>query len=465
MKRRLMLAILICLILAGTTVADEQACTSQKGWINLFNGKDLSAWEQNNGSARYEVKDGMIVGTTSEGSPNSFLCTQKHFSDFELEYEVKVDNRLNSGVQIRSHSKPEYRNGRVHGYQVEIDPSRRSYSGGIYEEATGRGWLQDLSNNEAARRAFRRDQWNRFRVLAVGSSIKTWVNGVPAVDLRDDETASGFIGLQVHSFNGDSPAQVAWRNIRLRDMAVACVASKVLYHVHLTRGQGLEQLKRLSQEMGVKFGVVNNFGRHYWRYNDEHLHQHIDAMQDLPFYVGIQAEGRDWMRVFSPELLAQCDFILADGLTFPNTNGTYTRLWRSEEVHISDVQFFMDRYTDYLVDITSEPIDMIANLTYLPEVIRDEYDSLWTKARMQKIIEACIKNKVAIEINSRYQLPSKRFLKLAKQAGATFAFGGNSHNVEQTKNMDYCIEMAKVLGLTEADMFVPTKQKKISNYR
>jgi hypothetical protein len=132
-----------------------------------------------------------------------------------LEFEVKVDSALNSGVQIRSNSYADVQNGRVHGYQVEIDPSQRAYSGGVYEEAR-RGWLFDLEGDELARNAFEGGKWNHFKVKANGSRIQTWVNGIPAADLTDNATSCGFIGLQVHATDSIKPLQVRWRNIRIR---------------------------------------------------------------------------------------------------------------------------------------------------------------------------------------------------------------------------------------------------------
>ena len=181
----------------------------------LFNGKDFTGWKQINGTAKYEVVEGTIVGTTVEGSPNSFLCTTKNYGDFELEFEVKVDTPLNSGVQIRSNSLAEYQDGRVHGYQVEI--STNGEAGFIYDEAR-RGWLSTDRNNEAARAAFKDGEWNKYRVVCQGDSLKTWINDVPVADVKDDLTATGFIGLQVHSYQADKPAQVRWRNIRLKDL-------------------------------------------------------------------------------------------------------------------------------------------------------------------------------------------------------------------------------------------------------
>ncbi len=195
------------------------SCGSQEKepWIDLFNGEDLSGWVQRGGDAIYEVRDDMIVGKTVLRTPNSFLCTEKDYSDFILEYEVKVDPRLNSGVQIRSESNPGYKDGRVHGYQVEIDPSDRAWTGGIYDEAR-RGWLYPLDLNPPAKSAFKQNEWNAFRVECVGSHIKTFLNGVHVANLYDEKTAEGFIALQVHSV-GPKPEnegiEVAWRNIRI----------------------------------------------------------------------------------------------------------------------------------------------------------------------------------------------------------------------------------------------------------
>lgn len=187
------------------------------GWQTLFNGKDLSGWHQLNGQAKYQVVNGEIVGTTVANTPNSFLATDQNYGDFILELELLVDNDMNSGIQFRSESKPDYMNGRVHGYQCEVDPSSRAWSGGIYDEAR-RGWLYTGELNPAAKPSFKLGEWNRYRIECVGNSIRTWLNGVPVAYVFDDMTASGFIALQVHAIGKDAEPgkQIRWRNIRIK---------------------------------------------------------------------------------------------------------------------------------------------------------------------------------------------------------------------------------------------------------
>lgn len=224
----------------GAVVAD--------GPVALFNGKDLDGWVQRGGKAKYTVEDGCIVGTSTLATENTFLCTPRDYGDFIFEYEFKVDPRLNSGVQIRSQcfdalTEVEWKGkklkipaGRVHGYQIEIDPEPakdRWWSAGIYEEAV-RGWLfpgtlggDGKAFSEQGRKIFKQGDWNQVRVEAIGDSIKTTLNGTPCAAIKDARVAAGFVGLQVHGIGNDKArdgTQVRWRNLRMQEVGAGQAA-------------------------------------------------------------------------------------------------------------------------------------------------------------------------------------------------------------------------------------------------
>jgi hypothetical protein len=194
-----------------------QFSVAQQKWVNLFNGKDLSGWNQLNGKAKYQVVNNEIVGTTVFKEPNSFLVTDQTYGDFILELEFKLDADMNSGIQFRSESKADYQNGRVHGYQMEIDPSPRAWTGGIYDEAR-RDWLYPLEYNQEGKKAYRKNDWNTARIECIGNVIRIWINEIPTAHLVDNVTPKGFIALQVHSVSKaeESGQQIRWRNIRIQ---------------------------------------------------------------------------------------------------------------------------------------------------------------------------------------------------------------------------------------------------------
>jgi len=186
-------------------------------WVELFNGKSLKGWEKLDGMAEYHVENRELTGVSKIGSPNTFLATKKVYGDFILEYEMKMDRGLNSGVQFRSIANKPDGTERVNGYQVECDDhDNRPWAGGIYEEA-GRGWLYPMSYNQCVVRGNKRGEWNQVRIEAVGSTIRTYINGVNFANLVDDARSEGFIALQVHGI-GDAALdgkEIRWRNIRI----------------------------------------------------------------------------------------------------------------------------------------------------------------------------------------------------------------------------------------------------------
>lgn len=249
-------------------------------WVNLFDGTSLDGWTQNGGSALYEVRDGAIVGSTVHDTPNSFLITDKIYDDFILELTFKVDTTMNSGIQIRSNSLPHYRDGRVHGYQIEIDPSDRAWSAGIYDESR-RGWLNPLTDNPEAQKAFKRNEWNDYRIEAIGDTLKTWVNGVPAAHLVDEKTASGFIALQVHSIKGDKQegTEIIWKDIRILTDSLSKYAKKTNIKPIYTKNQLTIDEKKKDWKLlwdgkttdGWRGAKLDEFPESGWKINDGEL--------------------------------------------------------------------------------------------------------------------------------------------------------------------------------------------------
>jgi hypothetical protein len=249
-------------------------------WESIFDGKTLKGWSVKGGMAEYHVNNQSIIGSTKHNTPNTFLVSNKIYDDFILELEYLVDSTLNSGIQIRSNSIPKYRNGRVHGYQVEIDPSGRYWSAGIYDEAR-RGWLNSISNNIAAQKAFKQNDWNHYRIEAIADTIKTWINGVPAAYLIDDVTASGFIGLQVHSIGEKQKAgaEIHWRNIRILTSDLEKYRRKSPLEPVITKNQLTEHEKKAGWRLlwdgettkGWRGAKLDHFPESGWEINHGEL--------------------------------------------------------------------------------------------------------------------------------------------------------------------------------------------------
>jgi hypothetical protein len=253
------------------------------GWEELFNGKDFSDWTILNGQAKFYVQDNIIVGESVLGQANSFLCTDKEYGDFILEFEMKIDQGLNSGIQIRSESRKDYKNGRVHGYQVECDASKRAWTGGIYDEAR-RGWLYQMDKNPEGQTAFKNGQWNKFRIEASGNRIRTFVNDVPCADLIDNMTAKGFIGLQVHSIKKSEleGKKVCWRNLKILTSNITKHLFDVNYSVpqiNLIPNTLSEKEKKLGWKLlwdgkttkGWRGVGIEDFPKTGWRIRDGEL--------------------------------------------------------------------------------------------------------------------------------------------------------------------------------------------------
>ena len=217
------------------------------------------------------------------------------------------------------------------------------------------------------------------------------------------------------------------------------------YHVHLKEGLTLEQALNRSRRDGIEYGIAINCGKLNPVQDDQGARAYFESMKGQPCFVAMQAEGREWLQMFSRQTVALFDYVFTDSMTWTDNHGRRMRLWIPEELGvIANVQEFMDTFVDRTVGILEhEPIDIYANPTYLPEVIAQNYDSLWTEERMKKVVGAAAANNVAIELNDRRKLPSANFVRMAKAAGCKFSFGTNPAGPAELHRSEYGIRMVE----------------------
>lgn len=230
------------------------------------------------------------------------------------------------------------------------------------------------------------------------------------------------------------------------------------YHGHLKGGLTMEELLAHSKTTGISYGVAFNAGIGFPITDDSTLVATLDQYKEYPVLMAMQAEGREWVTMFTEENIKKFDYVFTDAMTWTDRKGRRMRLWMPDEVFVDDKDDFMDQLVEKIVGVMSnEPIDLYVNSTFLPEVLQAEYDALWTEERMDKVIEAAVANDVAIEINARYKIPSATFIKRAKAAGAKFSMGTN--NVDKNLGtLDYAIQMIEDCGLEPGDFFKPVKK-------
>lgn len=230
-KSLLLPVVLLSVMSAGIPASQPVMAADEAGLVSLFDGKTLENWMPIGlGKATYEVKDGAIYGKTVNGSKNTFLASKKQYGDFELHFDVKVHDKLNSGVQIRSRpktkaeAKPDGSDiGRIFGPQVEIESSP-GQAGYVYGEATGRGWLSEKPQEKSHSHDFiKNGEWNTYRIVAKGPRIQTWINGNMVEDLTDEKIfethPKGHLGLQVHGIRKNvGPYDVSWKNIKIKEL-------------------------------------------------------------------------------------------------------------------------------------------------------------------------------------------------------------------------------------------------------
>lgn len=442
-------AMTICVGLAvSIMVVSASAQGTDAGWISLFDGT-LHGWrtaEESPGT--FSIRDGAIVAN----GPRCHLfyvgpVENADFQDFELKVDVKTERGSNGGIYF--HTRWQKDDWPARGFEVQVN---NSYQADPRKTASLHR-MQDITGQLA-----HDGEWFTLHITVWGKHVSVSVNGKDVLDWAEPIPANppsamsgrvldrGTFALQGH----DPGSTVYYRNIRVKPLPVLTD-----YHVHLKGGLTLDEAIQMANDRRMKFGIAENCGVGFPTTNDAALEPFLARLDGKPVCRAMQAEGREWVMMFSPATIARFDYVFTDSMTWTNDRGKRMRLWIPNEVEVGDKQAFMDMLVERTVGIlTREPVDIYVNPTFLPDAIAKEYDTLWTDERMDRVIQAAVKNGVAIEINARYKLPGEKFIDRAKAAGAKFSFGTNNGD-RDLGDLAYSRLMARRYNLTKDDLFVP----------
>ena len=454
-----------------------------EGWIPLFDGKTLDGWKIGENPGSFKVVDGALVYDGPRA--HAFYAGpvgDANFKNFEFKADILTVPGTNSGVYF--HTKFQESGWPRQGYEAQINNTQPRQ--GDYFEFKKTGSLYCVRNQYKS--IVSDGEWFTMHIIVRGKHIQIRVNDVVTADyfeptkpVRNAERANMLLTSGTFALQGHDPAsKVRFRNIMVKPLPDDLRADVdgpipaeepyaellghhmahfplIDLHAHLKGGLTMEDVLALSRTTGINYGIAPNCGIGFPITDDQGIHDFVASMKGKPVFLGMQAEGREWVKAFSAKAIAQFDYVFTDSMTFiDDRTGKRTRLWLDGEFEVGDKQAFMDMLVKKIEGIvSSEPIDIYVNPTFLPAPIAGEYDQLWTPARMQRVVDVLAKNGVAMEINARYKLPSPAFIKLAKQAGVKFTFGTNNAGKEDLVVPDYCVKMIRECKLTNKDLFMP----------
>ncbi len=455
-KKVLSVLCIACFIFSG--------CNNQNKKSVLFNGVNLNNWLV---TGSVEVSDSVV----KMGKAAVMVSNDDFFTDFELLVTARTIG--NGKGEIRFHTD---KNGNG-GYAVALNNHLESP-----QWWTKTGSL--LSVRNLTKSIVKNDEWFDVRIKVEGKKISVAVNKELLVEYNEPENpyrtpenvgqilsggaisvqnTEGFIeikSIEITPLKIEDPiihAQLAEAIDETTDEIIKLHQANfpVLdYHVHLKEDLTLDLAKSQSRKYGINYALAPNCGIGFPITNDVQVIEYLDKMKGEPFVQAMQGEGREWPATFSPEVRAKFDYVFTDAMTFTDTKGNRTRLWMPEEVFIDDEQQYMDLIVEKIVEVMQEPMDIYVNPTFLPEAMNDRYDIFWTDERQNKVINAMVKTNKVLEINHRYKIPNKSFIRKAKAAGLKFTFGTNNTDSDFGK-LEYCIQMMKECGITAEDMYKP----------
>jgi hypothetical protein len=456
------------------------AAVNDAGWIMLFDGQSLANWKASEHPDTFKVVDGTIVAN----GPSAHLFfvgkdgQPADFKNFEFQAEVMARPGANSGVFF--HTILEGKGSPKRGFEVQINNTQPEENGFLELRKTGSLFgIRNLYKSPV-----KDDEWFTLFISVRGRRIQVRLNDILAVDYVEPrppiappnrpnrKLSHGTFALQGH----DPGSKTLFRNLRVKplpddlpdeasppaddvDREIVQLGSEnfplIDFHTHLKGGLTIEEALAHARRTGISHGIAVNGGVGFPIANDAGIEEFRKSMQGAPCFIGLQAEGREWPTLFSREAIAKFDYVFTDAMTIVDHRGKRARLWIKEEVDIPDKQAFMELLVSTIEKILdNEPIDFYANPTFLPEVIAAEYDALWTPERMKRVIDAAARNGVAVEINSRYQIPHADFIRRAKAAGVKFTLGTNNTDRELGR-LEYSLKMVAECKLTWKNMWMP----------
>ncbi len=454
------------------------------GWATLFDGTSLDGWQAYGSRKSWSVQEGRIV---AQGAPSLLLFTgpdrKASYTDFEFLAEVLLEN--DAAAAILFHTSGKGKSPQASGYAVSLKnspfhPDRdRATSGSL------------AAVRQVYKCAVRDGEWFAVRIRVASHRIRIFLNELPVVDYAepaDPPRTAAYAGRRLSGGTFALQRQTAagrtlFRKVQVRpltsvdqapsDQAALDAAEKALtiealvnrgypvidFHVHLKGGVVLEDVLEKSRRTGIFCGIAPNCGVGFPIDTNEKLEEFYRQHRPIPVFLAMQAEGREWVQTFRKDSIARFDYVFTDAMTFTDDSGRRMRLWMKDEVgEIKDPQAFMEMYLRRILSVLDrEKIDIYINPTFLPEAIAAQYDTLWTRERMEAVTDALARNRIALEINARYRIPSAAFVRLARAKGVKFAFGTNNVGKEYAE-LDYCLQILKECDLQPADMFFPAPE-------
>ncbi|HEY3740482.1 MAG TPA: DUF1080 domain-containing protein [Bryobacteraceae bacterium] len=470
------------------TVAGTAAASAADGWIDLFDGKSLDGWAAAENKRTWKVNSDGLIANDGERSHLFYtgpggVDAPASFRNFEVEAEALARPYCNSGLFF--HTKYQEKGFPVKGFEIQVNNT--ALGEGTYRERKKTGSLYAVRN--VYKQIVPDNEWFRIRALVRGKNIQIWINDMQTVDyteptppvippgsIRERYLDHGTFALQGH----DGGSKSLWRKIRVRrlpdDASVPGASPSVVdetfrklielgaenypvvdYHVHLKPGLDVAGAMARSFRDGVYYGIAANLGMLQAIKDDAGARRFVESLHGVSAFVGMQAEGREWVKMFSRSTCTEFDYIFTDSETWTDNRGKRMRLWIPDEVGvIGDVEEFMETLVDRAVGILEhEPIDIYANPTFLPASIAGQYDALWTEERLRKVIGAAAANGIAIELNNRYRLPGERAVRMAKDMKCKFTYGSNNKDATDLRRCEYGLEMTAKCGLKWQDFWVP----------